>query len=124
MNNVRPALSLNNGAFFIVGDDVSLLAAVLASCSVYERDGWQSDSSLKLSEHLLSLELVKNERLASFDPAAQIKAAKKETQEKTDMWLAQYDKANKLEKELAALKAQLDGIKSVTTCTTKEDNPL
>lgn len=123
--NARPAISLNNGDLVLIGTDIQLLAAVWASCVVYKKDGWQNDAPFKPVEDLPSLIFIAEDRLVELDQKAALAAAKAEAEKKGTQWYEEYNKRALAEKRTKELEDQIALLKSVTTCTTKdEENPL
>lgn len=122
---MKALVTIGNDQFFLAVEskDAVLLTQLLAVARVYERDGWNSPLSYKPSEHPLGFKFVEDDVLAPEDP--KVAEAKAEAAKKNSEWYAEYTKRQAAEKEVATLKAQLETLKSVTTCTVKEEeSPL
>ena len=111
----------------VMGDDrkflvlPAALAAVagqlMSSASVYEYDGYSSNSGIKPSESALRIEFIDEDDLVPAN--AKTLAAIKDAEEQRASWHKEYQKANKLEKELAESKAALAALQQATVCTIK-----
>lgn len=113
----------------VMGDDrkflvlPAALAAVagqlMSSASVYEYDGYSSNSGIKPSESALRIEFIDEDDLVPAN--AKTLAAIKEAEDQRASWYKEYQKANKLEKELAESKAALAALQQATVCTVKPE---
>jgi hypothetical protein len=118
---------MNKAIKIVMGDDrkflvlPAALAAVagqlMSSASVYEYDGYSSNSGIKPSDSALRIEFIDEGDLVPAN--AKTLAAIKEADEQRVSWYKEYTKANKLEKELAESKAALAALHQATVCTVK-----
>ena len=113
----------------VMGDDrkflvlPAALAAVagqlMSSASVYEYDGYSSNSGIKPSESALRIEFIDEDDLVPAN--AETLAAIKDAEDQRASWYKEYQKANKLEKELAESKSALAALQQATVCTAKPE---
>ena len=93
-------------------------AVFVRSAKVFEREGWSSPAAYKPSDKGLNLSFVDDTLFTPEDP--KVAALKKERDEaQSEKWSLRTEK-DKATKEIAELKAKLEAIQSVTTCTVKE----
>jgi hypothetical protein len=112
---MKALVTIGDDRYFLAVDskDAVMLTQLLAVAQVYERDGWNSPVAYKF---------VTEDTLSPEDP--KVKAAKDEAQKKNVEWYQEHTKRQAAEKEVATLKAQLETLKSVTTCTTKAEESV
>ena len=111
----------------VMGDDrkflvlPAALAAVagqlMSSASVYEYDGYSSNSGIKPSESALRIEFIDEDDLVPAN--AKTLAAIKDAEEQRASRYKEYQKSNALEKQLAESNAALAALREATVCTVK-----
>jgi hypothetical protein len=121
---MKALVTIGDDRYFLAVDskDAVMLTQLLAVAQVYERDGWNSPVAYKPCEQPLGFKFVTEDTLSPEDP--KVKAAKDEAQKKNVEWYQEHTKRQAAEKEVATLKAQLETLKSVTTCTTKAEESV
>ena len=99
-------------------DCAGLAAELMARAQVMERDGYYSTSGWKPAEKGVQLTYVQDNEIGPTDP--KVEEAEKRASESNSRWYAEQQKRAAVEKEAAELRAQLEGIRSVTTCAVAE----
>lgn len=124
---ITKGIHMSKAIKIVMGDDrkflvlPAALAAVagqlMSSASVYEYDGYSSNSGIKPSESALRIEFIDEDDLVPAN--AKTLAAIKEADEQRSNWYKAYTKANELEKQLAESNAALTALRQATVCTIK-----
>jgi len=98
-----------------------IAAQLMASAEIMERDGYYATSGWKRAEKGVQITYVQDGEIGPTDP--KVEDAEKRASESNSRWYAEQNKRVAAEKDAAELRAQLEGIRSVTQCQVADSEP-
>ncbi len=113
---IRITLAGNDRVAIILPiESAGIAASLLASASVWERDGYHSTSGWKPADEGIKIEYTEGRELSPTDPLT-VKA-QQEASEHQQRWYKEYTEHNKLKQQFGEMQAALDELRARTTCT-------
>lgn len=112
---IRITLAGNDRVAIILPiESAGIAASLLASASVWERDGYGSTSGWKPAEDGIKIEYTDGRELAPTDPMTL--KAQQEASEHQQRWYREYTEHNKLKQQFGEMQAALEELRARTVC--------
>lgn len=99
----------------------TLLGQVMTAATLYTVEGYGASETIKPATSGLAIEWVDEKTLAT--PSDDVIKAREEAAKQRSEWFAEYQKRQKLEKELAEKTAAFEALRGSVTCVRNDEAP-